>query len=39
MLELARKDPHIFSMLEPILTDEQIKLAMTDAKDGGGGQT
>jgi len=39
VLELARKDPHIFSMLEPILTDEQIKLAMNDAKDGGRGQT
>jgi len=39
VLELARKDPHIFSLLEPILTDEQIKMAMHDAKDGGGGKT
>ena len=33
VLELARKDPHIFSLLEPILSDRQIRAAMKDAKN------
>jgi hypothetical protein len=35
--EIMRKDPTMFSMLAPFLTDEQIDLVMNSAKDGGHG--
>ena len=38
VMEIMRKDPHMFSMLEPFLTDEQIDLVMKNAKDGGHGK-
>lgn len=38
VVEMMRKDPQMFSMLEPFLTDEQIDLVMKNAKDGGHGQ-
>lgn len=37
--ELMRKDPKVFSIMEPFLTDDQIDLVMKNAKDGGHGQT
>lgn len=38
VIGLMRKDPKMFSMLEPFLTDEQIDMVMKNAKDGGHGQ-
>ena len=35
--EIMRKDPKMFSLLEPFLTDEQIDQVMKNAKDGGHG--
>lgn len=37
VMEIMRKDPKMFSMMEPFLTDEQIDLVMKNAKDGGHG--
>lgn len=37
VLEIMRKDPKMFSVLEPFLTDEQIDLVMKNAKEGGHG--
>ncbi len=34
VVELMRKDPKVFSMMEPFLTDEQIDMVMKNAKDG-----
>lgn len=36
--ELMRKDPKVFSIMEPFLTDEQIDLVMKNAKDGDHGK-
>lgn len=38
VVELLRKDPKMLSMLEPFLTDEQIKMVMKNAKEGGPGK-
>lgn len=38
VLDLVRKDPRILSMLEALLTDEQIAMAMKAVQDGNGGQ-
>ncbi len=38
VVELLRKDPKIFSVLEPFLTDDQIDLVMKNAKEGDRGQ-
>jgi hypothetical protein len=37
VLELMRKDPRILSMLEPILTEEQVAMVMKGAKGDRGG--
>lgn len=34
VLDLLQADPRILSMLEPILTEEQISMLFTNAKDG-----
>ncbi len=37
VLELMRKDPKLFSVMEAFLTDEQIDMVMHGGKDGSGG--
>jgi hypothetical protein len=39
VLEAARKDPHLFNLLEPFLSDEQVAMVMQDAREGDGGET
>lgn len=39
VIDLMRKDPKVFSLLEPFLTDDQIDLILKGAKDGKNGQT
>ena len=34
VLDLARKDPRLLAMLEPLLSDEQIAMLAKDAADG-----
>ena len=34
MLAVLRKNPELFQLLEPLLTDEQIELILNDEQDG-----
>lgn len=38
VLELLRKDPSLLSLLEPLLTQEQIEMITRSAKNGGQGE-
>lgn len=38
IMDMMRKDPKVFTIMEPFLTDAQIEMLMQNAKDGDSGQ-